>query len=68
MGNNWDEFTPITAWKTSSYSASNGHCVETALLANGQIGVKDKKMLGQGKMLRFAPEAWSSFTSTVRAM
>ncbi|HEX3965629.1 MAG TPA: DUF397 domain-containing protein [Trebonia sp.] len=68
MDGNGDRYTPISAWKTSSYSASNGHCIETAPLVNGQVGVQDKKMQGKGPMLRFTSAAWNSFTSTVRAM
>jgi len=62
---NGDEYNTAAGWKKSSYSASNGHCVETSMLTNGQIGVRDSKA-ANGTILRFDPEAWVSFTAAVR--
>lgn len=44
---------------------SNGHCVETARLVGGSIGVRDSKAAG-GSVLRFGPGAWASFLSELR--
>jgi hypothetical protein len=30
-------------WRKSSYSHSNGHCVEVSRLADGSVGVRDSK-------------------------
>jgi hypothetical protein len=65
LRDNGDEYNTVTGWKKSSYSASNGHCVETSTLTNGQIGVRDSKA-AYGTILRFEPEAWVSFTAAVR--
>jgi Domain of unknown function (DUF397) len=54
-------------WKKSSYSQSNGHCVEAAsLAAEGRVGVRDSKKEGGGPVLLFEPEAWSAFLSGLR--
>jgi hypothetical protein len=47
-------------WRKSSYSMSNGHCVEVARLADGRIGVRDSK-LPLAPALRFGPAAWTEF-------
>jgi hypothetical protein len=65
LRDNGDEYDTAARWKKSSYSASNGHCVETSTLTNGQIGVRDSKATN-GTILRFEPEAWVSFTAAVR--
>lgn len=52
-------------WRKSSYSASNGHCVEVARLDNGRIGVRDSKAIN-GPVLPFEPAAWSAFLSEIR--
>jgi hypothetical protein len=65
LRDNGDEYNTATGWKKSSHSASNGHCVETSTLTNGQIGVRDSKA-ANGTILCFEPEAWVSFTVAVR--
>jgi Domain of unknown function (DUF397) len=45
---------------------SNGHCLETAHLAGGRIGVRDSKAGRGGAMLSFEPEAWVDFLATVK--
>ncbi len=52
-------------WRKSSYSMSNGQCVEVALLASGHIGVRDSNAT-QGPILRFPPELWSAFLTDIR--
>ena len=51
-------------WRKSSYSMSNGHCVETARLAGNGIGVRDS--LAPGPTLRFEPGAWAAFLTELR--
>lgn len=60
-----DKPTIGSGWQKSSYSASNGHCVETARLADGCIGVRDSKVT-DGPVLRFTPEAWNAFLGELR--
>ena len=57
-----------TAWRTSSYSGANGaQCVEVAGYREGRrVLVRDTANRADA-MLRFAPEAWRSFVSQVKA-
>ncbi|WP_280427207.1 DUF397 domain-containing protein [Nocardia brasiliensis] len=48
-------------WKTSTYSAGNGECVEVAFLDGGYVGVRDSKN-PDGPALKFTPGAWAAFT------
>ena len=52
-------------WRKSSYSMSNGHCVETACQA-GCVGVRDSQAAA-GPVLRFTAHAWGAFLGEVRA-
>ncbi len=52
-------------WRKSSFSMSNGDCVEIATLARGQIGVRDSKATA-GPHLRFSPNAWAAFVGDIR--
>jgi hypothetical protein len=52
-------------WRKSSFSMSNGDCIEVACLADGTIGVRDSKM-AEGPILSFAPQVWSTFLDDVR--
>ena len=61
---NADECNPAESWRKSSYSMSNGQCVETARLAGGCIGVRDSMAIGA--TLRFGPEAWAAFLTELR--
>jgi Domain of unknown function (DUF397) len=66
LGDNGDELNSGANWKKSSYSESNGHCVQTARLASRRIGVRDSKAVN-GPTLRFEPEAWAIFIAAVRS-
>ncbi len=52
-------------WRTSTYSASSGDCVEVAELADGCWAVRDSKDR-TGPALIFASSAWAAFTTGVR--
>ena len=51
-------------WFKSSYSASNGQCVEAAFLDGGMVGVRDSKN-PTGPALVFTPGEWAAFTASV---
>lgn len=56
------------AWRKSSYSTYNGNCVEVAVFASGQVGVRDSKdRRGAGRVLTFSPADWSDFLNLVRS-
>lgn len=65
VGDNADEFNSSSGWQKSSYSMSNGQCVETARLAGGRIGVRDSTA-AEGVVLRFDPGTWVAFLAEVR--
>jgi Domain of unknown function (DUF397) len=52
-------------WRKSSYSMSNGQCVEVACLPDGHVAVRDSKA-PQGPVLRFTPDAWTAFLEEIR--
>jgi len=63
----WDnagECDPGEGWRRSSYSMSNGQCVEAARLPGGSIGVRDSK--AAGSVLRFEPATWAFFLTELR--
>jgi hypothetical protein len=51
-------------WRKSSYSGSNGSCVETAS-GNGVILVRDTTNR-DGGTLEFSADAWAEFTAPFR--
>ena len=53
-------------WRKSSYSGGNGgDCVEVARTRPAAIAVRDSKD-PDGPKLIFTPEAWATFTTTLR--
>jgi hypothetical protein len=59
------EHSFIMDWRKSSYSQSNGHCVEVTRLADGRIGVRDSKT-ADGPVLPFEPGIWAAFLTELR--
>jgi uncharacterized protein DUF397 len=54
------------AWRTSSYSGSNGGtCVEVGTLGS-DVAVRDSKDQ-DGPQLAFAPVTWQTFTTQLKA-
>jgi len=55
-----------SAWRTSSYSGSNGGaCVEVAITGSG-IAVRDSKH-PDGPQLAFTPATWQTFANQLKA-
>ena len=55
-----------TAWRTSSYSGSNGGtCVEVGTTGPA-VAVRDSKH-PKGPQLAFAPATWQAFTKQLKA-
>jgi hypothetical protein len=52
-------------WRKSSYSQSNGHCVEVTQLPDGRVGVRDSKV-ANGPVLPFEPRAWTAFLREIQ--
>jgi predicted secreted Zn-dependent protease len=56
----------VPVWRTSSYSASNGECVEVAALGRSTMGVRDSKDR-HGPVLSFTTKEWRTFVAGVHA-
>jgi Domain of unknown function (DUF397) len=52
-------------WIKSSYSMTNGNCIEVAGLSRELIGVRDSKNPA-GPVLGFRPAQWDAFVGHVR--
>jgi hypothetical protein len=52
-------------WIKSSYSMTNGNCIEVAGLSRELIGVRDSKNPA-GPVLGFGPTQWGAFVGHVR--
>jgi hypothetical protein len=65
-GDNADGCHPGQGWRKSSYSMSNGQCLEIARLPGGRIGVRDSKAAPEGLVLRFQPQTWAAFLAELR--
>ena len=57
---------PGVSWFKSSYSGSQGDCVEVAWLSGGRVGVRDSKDPA-GPALVFAPGEWDVFNAGLKA-
>jgi len=53
-------------WRKSKRSAAHNGCVEVAVLAPGQIGVRDSKAGAHSPVLVFGTADWASFLRTIR--
>ncbi len=54
------------AWRTSSYSGTNGSCVEVARDVPEVVAVRDSRDRG-GAVLAVEPDEWRAFTDRVKA-
>jgi hypothetical protein len=54
------------AWRKSSYSDSGGACVETAVLPDHRVALRDSKQ-PDGAILLYTPAEWSAFLTGVQA-
>ena len=63
------------SWRKSSHSTTNGgQCVEVGVRRRSNfsttnraaVAVRDTKDNGAGPVLRFAPRAWTRFTTTLK--
>jgi hypothetical protein len=57
--------TEALAWRKSSWSISNGNCVEVALLATGHRAVRDS-MDKTGEILSFTNSEWVVFANKIK--
>jgi hypothetical protein len=54
------------SWRKSSYSSGNGgQCVEAGHVP-GAVLIRDTKDCERGPVLSVSPEAWASFTASLR--
>lgn len=51
-------------WRKSSFSMSNGDCIEVASFSD-QVGVRDSKAI-VGPRLRFSPDSWAAFVDDIK--
>lgn len=54
-----------SVWRKSSYSFSNGNCVEVALLPGGTVGLRDSQDPDDA-ILRFTPGEFAALIRDVR--
>jgi hypothetical protein len=67
VGTRWPRTKGTTVdpiWRKSSYSFSNGNCVEIALLPGGEVGLRDSKDVN-GPILRFTRYEFGVFVGEV---
>lgn len=57
---------PGVAWRKSSYSGTNGQCVEIGEGVTGVVPVRDSKD-PEGPALSFAPDAFAAFVDAIKA-
>ncbi|MGW8377098.1 DUF397 domain-containing protein [Streptomyces sp. ODS28] len=63
-----DSALSTATWRKSSYSSTNGDCVEVAdgFASAGLQPVRDSKDPARGTLL-FPAEAWTSFTESLKS-
>jgi hypothetical protein len=54
------------AWRKSSYSEGGGECVETAVLPDHHVALRDSKQ-PDGAILLYTAGEWSAFVKGVQA-
>lgn len=54
-------------WRKSSFSMSNGDCVEIAVVGGNHVGVRDSRA-SAGPCLRFHPDTWTAFIQNVKGL
>jgi hypothetical protein len=59
-------FTANPTWRTSSYSGSQGSCVEVDDSVGDLTLVRDSKLGGESPILAFTPDQWRTFLVTLR--
>jgi Domain of unknown function (DUF397) len=58
--------SPAGRWRKSSFSMSNGDCVEVALLGD-HVGVRDSHA-SAGPYLHFPSDVWTAFLQDIRGV
>lgn len=53
------------SWRKSTRSIANGECIETAMLPNGRLAVRDS-VDKAGPTATFAPTEWSTFLKRIK--
>ena len=53
-------------WRKSSHSADAGECVETAVLRDRRVAVRDSKHPGDAVLI-YTPAEWSAFIEGAKA-
>jgi hypothetical protein len=61
-----DDQDPPKTWVKSSYSMTNGNCVEVARLSGRVVGVRDSKR-PRGHVLRFTAAQWQVFLDGINS-
>ena len=56
---------PSDGWIKSSFSMSNGQCVEVGRLPDGRVGMRHSK-IPDGPVLSFEPSEWAEFLRKLR--
>jgi hypothetical protein len=54
------------AWRKSSYSEGAAECVETAVLSDHRVALRDSKQ-PDGAILLYTAAAWSAFVKAAKA-
>ena len=56
----------VTSWRKSSFSSGNGgNCLEAGN-TGAAVAVRDTRQNGQGPVLAFTCQAWTTFTAALK--